>query len=152
MTHKTLLTVCAALLLASGTTVGASDEQPEALELTLSASFVSAKKDVVVRTRVEPDARSRELTIEWVADDLSGGSHAISLDGDAARPTYHYRLRRLSPGNYVVTAVLLLNDGSEVRRTSKLSVIGADGPDSVGAGRVMGGMGRPAAFRPASER
>src|SRR5206468_3232563 len=56
--------------------------------------------DVVVRMRVEPDARSRELTIEWVGEDLSGGSHAITLDGAKAAVTHQFAIKRLTPGQH----------------------------------------------------
>ena len=75
------------------------------------------------------------IAVEVVAtDDLSGGSHAISLEGDRAAVTHHYPLKRLAPGRYVVAAILRRSDGSEVRRESFVTVLGVGGPDLFGAG------------------
>lgn len=150
MTPKTSFVGAAAILIALGGSTGAAERKPDALEIRLSATVLPAESDVIVRARVVPDVRSRELTIEWTADDLSGGLHTISLDGDAAAVTHHYTLKRLSPGQYVVTAILRLDDGKEIRRASNLTVSGMGGPEGPGAagpgGSVAGGV-RPAGQR-----
>jgi len=141
------LAVCTAVLAVFASTIGAAEKKPEPLTMTLSARISSARSDVIVRARVEPDARSRELTIEWVAGDLSGGSHAISMDGARAAVTHHYALKQMAPGEYQVTAILRFNDGSEIRRASTLMVVGAAGVDTFGAGATQGAAGgrvRPA--------
>jgi hypothetical protein len=132
------------LALLSGAVVAAG-EKPNPLTVTLSAQMAAVRREVVVRARVEPDARSRELTIEWVADDLSGGSHAISLNGARAAATHRYAPKGLSPGKYEVTAILRLSDGTEIRRRSNLLIVGIGGPEGVGAtqGRTAGSV-RPA--------
>ena len=132
MTPKASWAACAAILVALGGTVGVAESKP-ALTMKLSAYMSPAQSDVIVRARVEPDARSRELTIEWVADDLSGGLHSIPLEGARAPVAHDYRLKRMSPGQYVVTAVLRLSDGKEVRKALNLIVVGEDGSDGLDA-------------------
>ena len=146
MTRHSLV-VCTAVLAVVGSTIVAAEKKPEPLTMKLSARISSAQSDVIVRARVEPDARSRELTIEWVAGDLSGGSHAISMDGARAAATHQYALKGMAPGEYQVTAILRFNDGSEIRRASTLMVVGASGVDSFGTGATQGAAGgrvRPA--------
>jgi hypothetical protein len=148
MTWHSSLALCIALVTVPVAVV-AAEKKPEPLTIALSARLSSAKSDVIVRARVEPDARSRELTIEWVADDLSGGSHAIAMDGARAAVTHQYALKGLAPGAYQVTAILRFNDNSEVRRASTLMVYGAGGPDAVGASDAAGSAARR--VRPASQ-
>jgi hypothetical protein len=139
--------VCTAVLAAFASTAGAAEKKAEPLKITLSARISPARSDVIVRARVEPDARSRELTIEWVAGDLSGGSHLITMDGARAAVTHQYALKSMAPGEYEVTAILRFSDGSEIRRASTLMVVGAAGVDSFGAGATQGAAGgrvRPA--------
>jgi hypothetical protein len=149
MTSHSSRILCTAVYFVVAAIVGAAEEKPAPLALKLSAHMSSARSHVVVRARVEPDARSRELTIEWVADDLSGGSHAITLEGERAAATHHYTLKDLSPGQYAVTAILRLNDGTEVRRKSNLWVVGVGGPDAFGASAAQGALGGN--VRPASQ-
>jgi hypothetical protein len=125
----------------------ASDHKPEPLAITMSARMAPARTDVVARMRVEPDARSRELTIEWVAEDLSGGSHAITLNGANAAATHRFTIKHMSPGSYIVTAILRLSDGSEIRRASSVTVVGIGGSETLGSGGAQGSAGgrlRPA--------
>ena len=147
MTRHSFPTACIALLAVLATTPVAAEKKPEPLTMNLSARISTIGSDVIVRARVEPDARSRELTIEWVADDLSGGSHAISMAGAQAARTHQYPLKGMGPGEYRVTAILRFNDGSEIRRSSTLMVIGASGPAGFGTSEIQGSAGgrvRPA--------
>ena len=142
---------CAALfILALAAPAAASDTKPEPLAISMSARMAPARTDVVARMRVEPDARSRELTIEWVADDLSGGSHAITLNGANAASTHHYTIKHMTPGSYVVTAILRLNDGSEIRRASSVTVVGVGGGETLGGGGAQGSSG--GRLRPATRK
>ena len=131
------LVICAALFAGLAGPASADEKekekQPKKLTMSLSANIAVARNEVTVRMRVEPDARSRELIIEWVADDLSGGSHAISLEGSRAAPSHRYTLKHLAPGQYTVTAILRRNDGTEARTESSLLV--------VGIGETVGGVG-----------
>ena len=146
------LVVCAAIVASLGGTISAADKEkkkdkPKTLTMSLSANVSAARNEVTVRARVEPDARSRELIIEWVADDLSGGSHAISLEGSRAAPSHRYTLKHLTPGQYVVTAILRRNDGTESRTESNLWVVGIGEAVGFGGNATQGsagGMLRPA--------
>ena len=53
------------------------ERETAALTLELSASIAPEPADVDVRMRLERDARSRALTIEWWNADGVGGSHLI---------------------------------------------------------------------------
>ena len=61
-------------------------------------------------------------------EDLSGGSHAITLDGARAAAAHSFAIKRMTPGEHVVTAILRLNDGTEIRRTATVMVVGVGGP------------------------
>ena len=108
-------------------TVGSVKAKTDPLTIRLSAHTSPARADVIVQTRVEPDERSRELVIEWVSDDLSGGSHLLTLDGARAPVVYQYPIKDMGPGQYVVTAILRLMDGTEIRRKSSVTVVGMEG-------------------------
>ena len=123
------LVILAATLAALGTTVEAAGK-PDPLTLKTPAFIGATGGDVMVKMRVEPDARSRELTLEWVGEDLSGGSHAITLNGALAAATHQFALKRLSPGQHVVTAILRRSDGSEVRRETTVTVVSSGGMGS----------------------
>jgi hypothetical protein len=82
------------------------------------------KGGAFVRTRVQPDARSRALTIEWWTADFVGGSHLISLEGDLSASRHEYVIKDLAAGEYIVTAVLKRNDGTQVKRETRLLVAG----------------------------
>ena len=142
MTRFSFLAVCAAFIGVFGGTAEAADKpQP----LTVKAPSFIGSGDVLVRMRVEPDPRSRELTLEWVSDeDLSGGSHAITLNGARAAATHQFAIKRLPPGEHVVTAILKLSDGTEIRRAATVMVVGAGGPGirpgDAGQGSASGRM------------
>jgi hypothetical protein len=96
----------------------------DALTLSLSANLAPAPARVSARIRVEPDPRSRALFVEWWTDDGLGGSHMVELDGDRASARQDYDIRRMEPGEYIVSAVLLRSDGSQVRKRSQVIVVG----------------------------
>ena len=133
------LVIWAATLAALCTTAEAAGK-PDPLTLKTPAFIGSAGGDVMVKMRVEPDARSRELTLEWVGEDLSGGSHVITLNGARAAATHQFALKRLAPGQHVVTAILRLNDGTEIRRESTITIIAAGvlGTPAAGQGSASG--------------
>lgn len=142
MTRFVLITVAiAAVALASGT-ASAADRKPEPLTLKMSAYCTPSESDVIARMHVEPDPRSRELTIEWVAHDLSGGSHVITLDGANAAATHQFAIKRMPEGEYRVVAILKLSDGTEIRRASRVTVIGMFLPSISGGSSAQGSAGR----------
>ena len=142
-----VLTIAIALL---GSVAVDAAEKAEPLAISMSHYIATAESDVIVRMRVAPDSRSRELIVDWVSDDLSGGSHMITLEGDRAATSHRYALKRMAPGSYVVTAILRRNDGSEVKRVANVSVFGVGGAEAIdgGAGQqsTRGGL-RPAGRR-----
>ncbi len=103
----------------------AGDRKQDPLAVQLSGRFASAGGTVTLRMRVEPDPRSRDITIEWVGADLSGGSHVINLDGENGPATYRYDFRKIAAGDYLVSVVLRRSDGSVVERTTTLTVVGS---------------------------
>src|SRR6266545_5152637 len=102
MTRHSFLLFCAASIMVVLCATAEAAGKPEPLSLKAPAFLGSTGGDVIVRLRIEPDARSRELTIEWEAEDLSGGSHAIMLDGVRAAATHQFAIKRLSAGQHVV--------------------------------------------------
>lgn len=117
----------------------AAGDKPAPLTLKLSGNVSRAESDVVVRMRVERDERARELLIEWVGADLSGGSHVITLDGARAAISHQYAIKRLAEGSYVVRATLRFNDGTEARKQATLIMVGAGTPTAAG-GIIRGAM------------
>ena len=77
-----------------------------------------------VRVRVEPSVLSRSVELSWWSGDGVGGSHLITLDGDRAARRYDMPIKRLDPGHYEVTAVLLRADGSRIQRRTTILVVG----------------------------
>jgi hypothetical protein len=77
-----------------------------------------------VRMRVEPSVLSRSVEVSWWSTDGLGGSHLITLDGDRAARRYDVPIKRLDPGHYEVTALLMRADGTRVRRSTTILVIG----------------------------
>ena len=122
------------LMILSLVTVGAAQDKPQAkaqdktkrapLTLALSTNVAPAPAQVTARISVEPDARSRSLTVEWWSEDGAGGSHGISLDGDRAAARQDFSIKRMEAGTYIVRAVLVRDDGSIVKKESNLVVVG----------------------------
>ena len=101
-----------------------SDSAKNPLTIAVTPQVASERALVVVRARVEPDPRSRMLTIEWWSDEGVGGSHMISLEGDRAPTRHDYEIKRVGAGDYVVSATLARNDGTQIRRSTALVVTG----------------------------
>ena len=93
--------------------------------LTISASphVASEPANVVVRSRVIPDSRSRSLTIEWWNRDGADGSHVVSLEGDRAAITHDYPIKHMEAGEYWLTVILARNDGSQVMRKTRVVIV-----------------------------
>ena len=97
------------------------------LQLDVYPRIASDQGDAWVRLRIEPDARSRSLDLEWFSAEGGGGAHLITLEGEHAPVRHQFPIRRLAAGEYEVTAVLTRNDGTTVRRTTTVLVVGAEG-------------------------
>jgi hypothetical protein len=141
MKNRAWLVVIAGVMVAScaGTTtsVARSIETPTAarpvvahlgnadpLMVDVYPRIVSNEGNAWVRLRVEPDPRSVSVDVEWWSLDGIGGAHQINLEGDRAAIRHQYGLKRLDPGEYEVTAVLTRSDGTRVRRSTTITVVG----------------------------
>jgi hypothetical protein len=102
----------------------------EPLEIDVYPRITSAQGDAWVRVRIEPDARSRSVDLEWFSADGGGGAHLITLEGERAAVRHQFPIKRLAAGKYDVTAVLTRNDGTTVRRTTTVLVVGPEGLSS----------------------
>ena len=99
----------------------------EPLELDVYPRITSAQSDAMVRLRIEPDTRSRSVDLEWFSVEGGGGAHLITLEGERAAVRHQFPIRRLAAGEYEVTALLRRNDGTTVRRTATVLVVGPEG-------------------------
>ena len=130
MKHLALILVLAVALssthaIAAERTVSTRPSQREALTMTLSANLAPEPAEVSVRMRIEPDPRSRLLLIEWWSADGVGGSHTITVEGERAATRQEYPIKRMEAGEYIVSAALVRNDGTQVKRTARMIVVGA---------------------------
>ena len=97
----------------------------EPLTIRMSHYMLNEPAQVTAFVRVEPDARSRSLTIEWwTTDDLVGGSHLITLEGERSAAHHSFPIKRMEAGEYTVTAVLVRNDGTRVQKRTRVIVTG----------------------------
>ena len=114
------------LIITLASTVAAEEKAPKRtpLTLTLSAHIAPAPAQVTARINVERDSRSRSLTVEWWSDDGGAGSHQVNLDGDRAAARQDFAIKRMEPGDYVVSVILVRDDGSVVRKEANLIVVG----------------------------
>jgi hypothetical protein len=101
--------------------------RPDALEVDVYPRITYAQSDAWVRLRVEPDARSRSVDLEWFSAEGGGGAHMITLEGERAAIRHQFPIKRLAAGEYEITAVLTRNDGTRVRRTTTMRVVGREG-------------------------
>jgi hypothetical protein len=147
--HSYAVLLAAAIAILGASPIDAA-EKAEPLAIKMSHYMATAESDLVVRMRVEPDALSRELVVEWVADDLSGGSHTITLEGARAASSHQYSIKRLTAGAYVVTAILRRSDGSEIKRAANVTVLGLGGPSVADSG--AGQQSTRGGLRPAGRR
>ncbi len=137
--HLSLAVLLASISVFGGTAEAADKSQP----LTVKAPAFIGGGDVMVRMRVEPDPRARELTLEWMSDeDLSGGSHAITLNGEKAAATHQFAIKRMTPGQHSVVAILKLSDGTEIRRTTTVTMVGVGGMGTPGGASRAGAASR----------
>ena len=122
------LTGLSLILVALTVPVAATAKDDPPLTMTLSTHVATEPAQVSVRVRVEPDARSRELSIEWWSQEGVGGSTSKTLSGDQEKPRHEYIIKRMEAGEYVVTARLTRDDGSQVKQETKVLVRGDNDP------------------------
>jgi hypothetical protein len=115
--------ICALALM---TTTAAGAKQRLSMEVSPAMSFAPA--NLVIQTRLEPDADNRAMEVIAESEDFYRSS-AIQLDGDRAPRTARIEFRSLPPGEYQVTAVVVGSDGQRraVAR-SQVNVMETGGP------------------------
>jgi hypothetical protein len=106
---------------------GSRSRHADPLEIDVYPRITSAQSDAWVRLRIEPDARSRSVDLEWFSADGGGGAHLITLEGERAAVRHQFPIKRLAAGEYEVTAVLTRNDGTTVTRSATVLVVGPEG-------------------------
>ena len=94
------------LTLAATTAAGAN--QPLAIKVSPAVSFAPA--NLIIQTRVEPDAENRSMEVVAESTDFYRSS-TIALEGDRAPKTTTLEFRSLPPGEYEVTATVIGVDG-----------------------------------------
>lgn len=97
--------------------------QSDPLEVSVYPRIVTGDY-ASVRLRIEPHALSRHVEVSWWSEDGLGGSHRVQVDGDRAAIRYEFPIKRIDPGVYDVTAVLTRADGTRIRRTTSVRVMG----------------------------
>lgn len=112
---------------AAAATASRPREQAEPLQIDVYPRITSAQSDAWVRLRIEPDTRSRSVELEWFSPEGGGGAHLITLEGERAAIRHQFPIKRLAAGEYEVTAVLTRNDGTRVRRSTTMRVVGMEG-------------------------
>ena len=80
------------------------------LSMRVSPAMSFAPANLVIRTRVEPDADNRAIEVIADGEDFLRSS-MIQLEGDRAPKTTVFEFRSVPAGEYQVTASLLAADG-----------------------------------------
>ena len=88
--------------------------------MQVSPAMSFAPANLVIQTRLEPDADNRAMEVIAESDDFYRSS-AMQLDGDRAPRTARIEFRSLPPGEYQVTAVVIGSDGQR-RAAARSSV------------------------------
>jgi hypothetical protein len=126
-TQGTPLASATAMAAVSADVPTSRPRRAEPLEIDVYPRIASEHSDAWVRLRIEPDARSRSVDLEWFSADGGGGAHLITLEGERAAVRHQFPIKRLTAGEYEVTAILTRNDGTTVRRTATVLVVGPEG-------------------------
>jgi hypothetical protein len=110
----------------AGNTRAASQREDEGQPLSIDVyPRVASSGYVSVRLRVEPNALSRIMEVSWWSADGLGGSRRLELDGDRAAIRHEFPIKRIDPGEYEVSAVLIRADGTKIRRSATVLVVGS---------------------------
>jgi len=102
-----------------------ADAANGSLSMRVSPATSFAPANLVIQTRVEPDADNR--AIEVIADGEGFlRSSMIQLEGDRAPKTTVFEFRSVPPGEYQVTASLIAADGKRrAMARTQVNVIGS---------------------------
>lgn len=96
----------------------------EPLAIDVYPRIASDGDQVSVRMRIEPNELSRSVEVSWWSTDGLGGSRVMEIDGDRAAIRYEFPIKRIDAGDYEVSAVLLRSDGTRIRRSVSVMVVG----------------------------
>ena len=109
------------------TTTIAGAEAPLTIRVSPLKSFAPA--NLVVRTRVEPDARNRAIEVVAESGEFFRSS-VIEVEGDRAAKTRTFEFRSLPPGDYEVMVAVLGIDGKiRARARTHVNVIESGASD-----------------------
>jgi hypothetical protein len=112
---------------AAAPTAGTRVFQPQPgqpMTLDVYPRMIMAQSNASIRLRIEPDARSRSVLIEWDSPEGGAGGRLIQLDGEDAAIRYDVPLKGMTAGEYEVVATLIRSDGTRVTRATTLNVFG----------------------------
>ncbi len=90
------------------TTMVGGAKEPLSIQVSPAVSFAPA--DLVIRTRLEPDANNRAMEVVAESDAFYRSSR-IQLEGDRAPRTTTFEFRSVPSGEYEVRAVVIGTDG-----------------------------------------
>ena len=108
MNARTMVHRIALLALTIAPTVFVAAKEPLSIRVSPAVSFAPA--NLVILTRVEPDADNRAIEIVADSDDFYRAS-AVQLDGDQAPKTVSFVFRSVPPGDYAVSASVIGTNG-----------------------------------------
>ena len=105
-----------------------ADAANGSLSMRVSPATSFAPANLVIRTRVEPDADNRAIEVIADGEDFLRSS-MIQLEGDRAPKTTIFEFRSVPPGEYQVTASLIAADGKRrAMARTHVNVIGSTAP------------------------
>ena len=104
-------------LMVAATTTGAANGS---LSMRVSPAMSFAPANLVIRTRIEPDADNRAIEVIADGEDFMRSS-MMQLEGDRAPKTAVFEFRSVPTGEYQVTASLIGADGKR-RATERTHV------------------------------
>jgi hypothetical protein len=110
MTMKFQANVLPIMMLALVSMPNAFVTAKEPLSIRVSPAVSFAPANMVVRTRIEPDASNRAVEIIAESDQFYRSS-LVQLDGERAPRTSIFEFRSLPPGEYELKAALIGADG-----------------------------------------
>ena len=98
--------------------------EADPLAIDVYPRIATSGDHVSVRMRIEPHALSRNVEVSWWSTDGLGGSRMMDVDGDRAAIRYEFPIKRIDPGEYEVSAILTRADGTRIRRSVTVIVVG----------------------------
>jgi hypothetical protein len=94
------------------------------MTISVYPRIMSAGGYASVRLRIPQDVLSRSVEISWWSQDGLGGSHLVEIEGERSASRHEFPIKNMEPGEYEITAILHRRDGSRVRRSTTMIVVG----------------------------